>query len=433
MTELDLTCPSRPRQRSARRAVPGRTRPRRASGPALPRPVAFGVVLAALLSLNTAAAAPSPLYVVFQHRFGFSATTLTVVFGVYAVALLGALLTVGGLSDHLGRRPVLAAALALDAVAMVAFLTADGVPGLLLARVVQGLATGSALGVVSAYLVDLQPPARPTLGSLLNSIGSFVGLAVGALGSGLVIEALAAPSGPVFAVLAVLLAALAATVLALPETVGRRPGALRSLRPRVGVPAHARAPFLAAAPAVVAGWAIGGLYLSLGPSLALGVLHAHSRLTGGLVIATLMAAASLAGALVRTVAPGPVMAGGALALAAGTGVTLLALALGSLPGFFVGTALAGAGFGPAFLGAFRSLAALAAPHERAELFAAIFVAGYLSFSVPAVVAGALAPHLGLRTTATGYGVVVVVLALVTGLRAAAHRTGSMPTAPDLPR
>ncbi|MGN6244305.1 MAG: MFS transporter, partial [Motilibacteraceae bacterium] len=384
----------------------------------LPRAGAFGVVLAALLTLNTAAAAPSPLYVVFQHRFGFSATTLTLVFGVYAVALLGALLTVGGLSAHLGRRPVLAAALALDAVAMLVFLTADGVPGLLLARIVQGLATGSALGVVSAYLVDLQPPHRPTLGSLLNSVGATVGLAVGALGSGLVIQAMAAPSGPVFATLAALLAALAGTVLVLPETVGRRPGALRSLRPRVGVPAHARPHFLAAAPAIVAGWAIGGLYLSLGPSLALGVLHAHSRLTGGLVITTLMATASLAGALVRDVPPRRVMTGGALLLAVGTALTLAALALGSLPGFFAGTAVAGAGFGPAFLGAFRSLAALAAPHERAELFAAIFVAGYLSFSVPAVVAGAVTPGLGLRTTATGYGVVVVLLALVTGLRPA---------------
>src|SRR4051812_42665503 len=187
---------------------------------------AFWLVATALLVLTSAASAPSPLYVVYQQRWGFSSVTLTAVFAVYAVALLAALLTVGGLSDFIGRRPMLAAALLADAVAMIVFLEADGVPWLVAARIVQGAATGTALGVISAYLIDLQPPGQPKLGALVNSVGSGLGLAIGALLAGVLVEYAPAPSRLVFVVLTVALAALVPLTLVLPETVRRIPGAL---------------------------------------------------------------------------------------------------------------------------------------------------------------------------------------------------------------
>jgi hypothetical protein len=106
------------------------------------------------------------------------------------------------------------------------------------------------------------------------------------------------------------------------------------------------------------------------------------------------------------------MAGGAVTVAVGTGLMLLALATTSTPAFFFGTAIAGAGFGTAFLGAFRSVTLLAEPAERAGLFASMYIVSYLAFSVPAVIAGEAVPPLGLRITATAYGLVVIVLALV---------------------
>ncbi|MEV4757269.1 MFS transporter [Micromonospora sp. NPDC049559] len=375
----------------------------------------FWLLGAALLILMSAAGAPTPLYVVYQQRWGFSATVLTSVFAIYALALLVALVTVGALSDHLGRRPVLAAALVAEAASMLVFLDAHGVGWLLAARTVQGLATGAAAGAISAALVDLQPPARPRRGALVNSIAPAVGLAVGALGSGLLLQYASAPTTLVFGGLAVAFVLLALAVALLPETVSRRPGALASLRPRIAVPAHARPHFLSATPPLVATWAIGGLYLSLGPSLTASSLHVGSHLVGGLVVTTLMGFGAAAALFARDRAPRRVMVVGSVLLAAGTAVSLLALGLGSAPLFFAGTAVAGVGFGAAFLGAFRSLAALPAPGERAELFASIYVVSYLAFSVPAVAAGMIVPRLGLGETATGYGLVVIVLGLLAAL------------------
>ncbi|WUD71002.1 MFS transporter [Streptomyces sp. NBC_00510] len=378
----------------------------------MPRPVGFWLLAATLLAFLAASSAPSPLYVVYQHQWGFSPIVLTTVFAVYVLALLVALLTVGGLSDHVGRRPVLLAALVVEAAAMVVFLTADGVGPLFLARILQGVATGAAAGAISAGLIDLQPSPTSPLGSLLNTVAPATGLAAGALGAGLLVQYAPAPTRLVFVVLTAVFVVLAALMLFLPDPVSPRPGAWASLRPRAAVPVQARRTFLAATPCLVATWAMGGLYLALGPSLTAGVLHIGSHLVGGLVVTTLFGVAAVASLVVRDVTPRRMMTGGSAVLAVGTGLTLLALAGPSTALFFLGTGLAGFGFGAAFLGAFRSLAALARPTERAELFASVYVVSYLALSVPAVLAGLAVPSFGLHSTATVYGAGVVVLALL---------------------
>ncbi|RCG33095.1 MFS transporter [Sphaerisporangium album] len=376
------------------------------------RRAGFWLFAGALLAFMAAASAPSPLYVVYQARWGFSAATLTAVFAVYALALLCALLTVGGLSDFVGRRPVLVGALLAEAVAMAVFLTADGAAHLLLARVLQGLATGAAAGAISAGLVDLQPAPGSRLGSLLNSVAPTAGLAAGALGTGLLVQYAPAPTALVFALLTVVFLLLACAVAFLPDTVAPRPGAFASLRPKVSVPTGARGAFLAALPCLVATWALGGLYLSLGPSLMAGVLHVTDHFVGGLVVTALTGAGAVASVVVRDLPPRRVMIIGSATLATGIAVSLTALAVSSVPIFFAGTLIAGSGFGAAFLGAFRSLATLAAPSERAELFAAVYVVSYLAFSVPAVLAGEAVPLFGLEATALTYGFLIIALALV---------------------
>ncbi|MGH3387300.1 MAG: MFS transporter [Actinomadura sp.] len=399
------------------------------------RPVGFWLLAAALLAFLAASGAPSPLYVVYQHRWGFSPTVLTTIFAVYVLALLLALLTVGGLSDHIGRRPVLTAALIAEAAAMGLFLTADGVGPLLLARTLQGLATGAAAGAISAGLLDLQPSPTSPLGPLLNTIAPAAGLAAGALGTGLLVQYAPAPTTLVFALFTAAFVLLAAAMPFLPEPASPRPGAWASLWPRVAVPPQARRTFLAAVPCLTATWALAGLYLSLGPSLAAGILHIGNHLVGGLVVTTLTGVAAAASLLVRDLPPRRVMAAGSVALAAGTGLTLFALAGPSTPLFFLGTALAGAGFGSSFLGTFRSLAVLAGPEVRAELFASLYIVSYLALSVPAVLAGLAVSSLGLRATTTGYGAVVILLALLAAVSGATvRRPATMaPAAPDIAR
>lgn len=209
------------------------------------------------------------------------------VFSLYAIGLLLALTVVGALSDHIGRRPVLAVSLLLETGAMAIFVTAGGVGSLLLARALQGLPTGAATGAISAGLVDLQPKHRPHLGALVNSVSSLLGLASGALGSGLLVQYAPPPTTLVFVLLGAAFAVSIVGVALMPETAARRSGALASLRPRVSVPHRVRPHFVAIMPSLVALWALGGFSLSLGPSLTADVLHVHDHVIAGVVIGLL--------------------------------------------------------------------------------------------------------------------------------------------------
>ncbi|GAB2612389.1 MFS transporter [Paractinoplanes abujensis] len=378
----------------------------------LSRPVAFAAIAAIFVTFAAASAAPSPLYVVYQHLWGFSATTLTVIFAVYVVGLIGSLVMLGALSDHIGRRPVLAAAIGLEAVSLILFLTAGDVSILLLARLLQGIATGAAMTTLGAALVDLNPPHAPGRAGLINGIAPVAGLAIGALGCGALVQYGPSPTHFVWALLLAGMVLAAIVVARIPETSARRPGAAASLAPRLGVPARLRADVLALAPIIVASWAIGGLYLSLGPSVAAGVFDLSSHLIGGLVVTLLCGTGALTSYALRKVTTRRVLTIAGSLLTVGAVISVTGLELGSAVLAATGTVLSGIGFGASALASFGTLAVLAAPHERGELFAVALVIAYVAFSVPAVIAGFAATSAGLHDTALVYGLVVAALGAV---------------------
>ncbi|GAB2918612.1 MFS transporter [Rhodococcus aerolatus] len=393
----------------------------------LGRAPAFWTVAGATATMLAASSAPSPLYPVLQQKIGFSALTLTVIFAVYVLALLLSLLTVGSLSDVVGRRPVLLAALLVEAASMGLFLAADGVALLVAARVVQGLATGAGIGVLGAYLLDLQPDDGRRLGSLVNGAAPTAGLALGAVGTGALVQWAPAPTHLVFVVLGVVFLALAlVTATLLPETTARTPGALRSLRPQVAVPAAARAEFLGALPSMVATWALGGLVLSVGGSVLASVFGQTDHAVVGLALALFAGTGSVVSVLVRDVSVPATSLGGVTALLVGVGMVELALTTASLPLFVVAAVVAGGGFGAAFLGGLRAVTQLAAPHERAALLSAVYVVSYLAFSIPALVAGVAITRVGLRSTVLAYGGVVALLAAVSLVVQLVPRRTSVP-------
>ncbi len=373
-------------------------------------------LLATLLALLSAASStPSPLYAVYAARWHFSSITLTAIFGVYALALLAALLTTGRLSDHLGRRPVVLLALLVLLAGVLAFIAASGAGWLFTARILQGLGTGMAAGAISAWLVDLQPPDRPGLGSVVGSVAPISGLAAGTLGAGLLVQYGPDPLHLVYWVLLALFVLALASMPFLPDVTERRPGWLASMRPHIGVPRAARSLFAASVPSLIATWALSALYLSLGPELALSLLHSDSTLAGALVIVALMGPGALAAALLHAAEPRLLEIRSLFVLIVGVGITLLAVALGSPVGLYAGSVIAGIGYTPAFSAVFRGLVPLAPPDKRAELIASIYVVAYLAFSLPAIIAGVAVTHYSLRETTYVYGLVVMVLAAMTAV------------------
>jgi MFS family permease len=375
----------------------------------LSRRSAFWLVAAVFFLLFFGAGAPAPLYGVYQAQWHFSVTTLTAVFAVYAVVLLVALLIFGSVSDGLGRRGTIVAGLAVNVVACGVFLAARAVGPLFVARAVQGLAVGIATGAVGAALLDLQPECSG-LAPRVSTSAAPLGLAAGALGTSALVQY--GPDRTHLVWWLLLGASLAAIVgvLGTPESGRVRQGVLASLRPHAGVPREARGAFIVALPCLVAVWALSGFYLSLGPSLAAQVLRSQNLLWGGVMVALLFGVGVPITFSVRKSSFSNVMLGGCVALLAGAAITFVAIATRTSTVLLAGTAVAGLGWAPAFMGAYGTIVALARSDQRAGLVAAIYIVGYLAFSIPALIAGVATSHYGLHKTALVYLAVVGVLA-----------------------
>jgi MFS family permease len=301
-------------------------------------------------------------------------------------------------------------------VTSVVFMLADSTVWLFVARGIQGLATGLALGSASAALLDLHPRRDPASVGLANGVVSAGGMGLGIGISSLLVELAPAPRVLPYVVLLVLFAVAFYGALRMPEPVPATGRAkLTPQRPRI--PPAVRRPFLLAALAVISSWSIGGLFISLGPALGATLLHTDNHVLTGLGVVTLAGAGAAAQLAFGRSAPWAGTALGSLALATGMVAMVIASSTGTIALYWFGALIGGAGFGVAFLGGLRALSAAIPPQHRAEVMSAFYVVAYLAISLPAVLAGVLVTPLGLESTFEIFGSVVAALALAVAFEA----------------
>jgi MFS family permease len=381
----------------------------------LPRGVAFVTATISMFLLTAAAGAGTPLFVVYEAAWNFPAWMLTVAFAAYALGNIVALLVLGSLSDHIGRRRALFIALAIVLVSSVVFAAAPNIGWIIAARTIQGIGTGAATSVLTAYIIELAPDRLKNLGGALAGSAPMAGIALGALSTGLLVQLAGVTPAEIFVAFAI------GTVLSIivmtlsPETNPGKPGVRAALIPRITIPAAARATFAAAVPAQLGAWMLAGLYLGLAPSIIQGVFGVHDGALNGLAAFLLPALASAAGVVMsgRTAATTRLL--GSVLVVVGTLVFLGSIATGWLPLLFIGSAIGGIGFGSSFTGTLRGLAPLVESNQRAGLFAGVLLSAYIGYGVPAIVAGQFIVPVGFTTVSAVYGAVIVVLVAIGGI------------------
>src|SRR5215470_16435954 len=213
---------------------------------AVSRRAAFWLLAFVFATAMLGTTLPTPLYVIYQAQWHFSAAVVTVVFAVYAAGVLAALLLAGRSSDRAGRKPVLAAALGASALSTVVFILASNVEVLMAGRVLSGLSAGLMTGTATAALTELIPPSAGRRASLVATAANMGGLGLGPLIAGLFAQYTTHPTTLVFVVYLVVLAAGGLCLLLVPETVSpRQRPTLRFAG--LGIPGSGRGEFLAAA------------------------------------------------------------------------------------------------------------------------------------------------------------------------------------------
>lgn len=407
-------------------ALPGTAISQRTLSPRLAYALSGGIIGLALLASGT----PSPLYGVYRELWGFSPVVLTLVYATYAFGVLTTLVLAGRISDDVGRRPVLLVALGTLLGTTVLFMVADSVVWLFVARGLQGLATGLALSAASAALLDLHPRRDPAGVGLTNGVVSAAGMGLGVLMSATFVQLLPAPRVLPYVALAVLFAIALAGVALMPEPVGERTR-LRLTPQRPSVPAVVRRPFLLAALGVISSWSIGGLFLALGPQLSASLFHTDNHLVSGVSVFALAGSGAIGQLVFGRSVPWAGASAGSVALAAGLLLIVAAASTDSSALLVIGSIIGGAGFGVAFLGALRALSGAIPPEHRAAVMSAFYIVGYLSISLPAVLAGVLVTPLGLEATFEIFASVLAGVALILAFEAWRTRPLPRPVAAEL--
>jgi MFS family permease len=389
---------------------PGPSSPPARRAPTAPRQVAFWLLALVLAVTMLGTTLPTPLYVIYQGRWHFSAAMVTVTFAVYAGAVIVTLLLAGRSSDQAGRRPVLAAALGASALSTITFILAPDVAALIAGRIVSGLSAGLMTGTATAALTELIPASDHRRASLVATAANMGGLGLGPLVAGLLAQYAPHPTTLVFEVYLAVLAVAGLIVLLVPETVGVR------VRPALrfaglGIPERGRGEFIAAGVAAFAAFALLGLFSSLVPGFIAGQLHQGSHAVQGAVVFLIFAVGTgTQVALSRFSGRRVVLAGLGLFLAA-LGLIVAALASSGIALFLAGTVAGGVAVGAIFLGSLGTANRLAPAGRRGQTISAFFVACYAGLSIPVVGVGVLSEFTGTFPAVLTFAILLAVLCL----------------------
>ncbi|MFG2072441.1 MFS transporter [Nonomuraea maritima] len=370
-----------------------------------------------LVAVFAAVGSTIPLFNIYRAEDGFSNAGISLTVVAYSAATLGTLLVLGRLSNHVGRRPTAIAGLALLVLGCLVLLNVHHIGVLIAGRLLMGLGAGLASSSLPAYIVDAAPRRPVWLAAVASSQTVMLGLAVGAVASGALVQFGPWPRELIYVVVVALLVLSAVLVAISSETVTPAPGGWRSLRPSVRVPVRVRRLLPVAAAVLLPTWATGSFYQAFVPALVQDQLHTDSPLVLGLTFAAYMAPSAVGAPLGGRFSPAAAQSIGMLGFLAGWVGMLTGIITGALPLFVAATIVAGAAQGIAISAVTRGLLHGSGLTERASIFAVVYLLSYSGATVPSLISAQLSSVFSVPHIAAGYGAFALVATLFTVIAA----------------
>lgn len=372
---------------------------------------AFVASSISLVMIFAAAGAPLPLYESYRVEDGLRSADLALTTVMYFVMVLASLLTLGRLSDHLGRRRVGLTALAVATAGSVVLLEVHGVGTLAAGRALQGIACGLAVTSLGSYIVDTAPARPRWLAANTAATAPLIGLTIGPLGAGALAHYSPLPKEFVFVAAAGLLLLSAVLILFSPESATRHPGAWKSLRPSIRCPRPARLLLPAAAAVYIATWALGGFYQAFSPTIMAETLNTDNTLVQASMFVAFMAPSIVGGPLTSRLSSVNAQRVGITLFAVSVVGVVVSLWTDNIVAVLLASAVAGIGQGASMTGSMRGLMAATSAQQRAGTLATIYLVSYSAAAVPSLIAGQLSKSLDIDQLAVGYAALAVVACL----------------------
>ena len=365
------------------------------------------------------AAAPAPLYVLYQQREGFSTFTITAIFAVYAAGVVVSLFLAGHISDRFGRRRVIAPAVLLNVIAALVFLVWPDLPGLLLARFICGLGIGMLTATATAHMTELHSAARPSAGprraEMISTAANIGGLGLGPLLTGLMAEYVPMPLYTPYVVFAFLLLIGLLLMATVPETVKHVDGTWTYRPQRVVAPRAARGQYAAVALMAFVGFGMFGFFTSLAPTFISGQLGITSHMVAGVVTFFVFASSAAFQVLSSRWRRTAQFAVGLTLLATGLALVTAAITVASLPVLIAGGMVAGSGVGVIFKSAIGTVIAVSPSDTRGEALAGLFLVSYVGMALPVVLLGLIMQTVPMVPSVVMFGAAMLALIAITAV------------------
>ncbi|MCA0046680.1 MFS transporter [Mesorhizobium sp. B283B1A] len=375
--------------------------------------LAIPTVAAMIAVLFAGSTALTPLYIIYKQQFGFSQITLTLIYAVYVVGNLAALLVFGGASDVVGRRPAALAAMGVAIVSGLVFLFAENVLSLDIARILSGLGIGIGAGTGTAWIAELLPNADKSRASVIATSTNFLGLGFGALVSGLLAQYEPWPLRLVFIVFLVALVVVTILVWRTPETIAK-PGGVNqiSMRPQLSVPQEIRARFVAPAVTGFGAMALVGFYAALAPSILAQQLHETNHAVAGALFFELAIVAAVSIVVLKQVQSSKVMLAALALMVPSVLLVVAAQMLASMVLMIAATACCGVVAALGYRGGLQVVNEIAPDDRRAEIVSSFFVCCFVGNALPVIGIGIVSTYASPIAASLAFAAMIIVFAVV---------------------
>jgi predicted MFS family arabinose efflux permease len=382
----------------------------------VPHLTGFWIVAAAYSTLSAFGTAPTPLWPAYERADHFGPLVVTVAFATMVVGVAVSLVLFGHLSDRLGRRRILVPALAVGVISALVLTFSSSLPGLLVGRLLTGLAIGLMAATATAYLNDLYRQARPAVPlsgvpAVVAGVASLGGLALGPLVTGSIAQLTSRPLSLPYAIFGVVMLVFLGLALVTPETV-ERVATRRAGPARFALGEGARRAFVAGSAVGFLAFAVSGLFSSLGAIIIREQLGLSSVFVGGMGTFATFAASAVSQILLSRLGARAMMIVGVSLFPIGLVLTVVSLLYPALWLFLTAAAIAGGGAGLLFKAGLGEAARAAAPASRAGVLALFFIISYLGLGTPSVLFALTLQHVDLVTTMIWFASVLVALTVI---------------------
>lgn len=372
-----------------------------------------GAILALFISYY-ASGLPISAYSIYREDLDMTPSQLSLTSAMYLLGTVIPLLFLTRISNYLGRRPVAVGTLVLAIIGSLTFTHLNSPGTLILGRFIQGFVSGLGSSALATYVVDLciRAKAPVWLGPTVTSITPTVGISLGALTSGAVIEFTGISVSALFEVVAAFMVAVIILVILGQETRAREKGVLSSIRPKIQVPVNARHLLVASSTIFVGTWAIGGVYQAYSSTFAVMLLGSNDSFAAAAILISMIFPVVIGGFFANRFDLVFAQRIGIGLFAVSFAFVVLSLREGWTAVFFLCNLICGFCQGIGYTCSMMHIINRASFDERSGTFSAVYLVSYGGAAVPNLIVGIFAGNTPVLDVMYCYLAFLVVMAVI---------------------